>query len=256
MATTTREASPPNPPGASTRTRPRWWRRPWILPLGLATVVFLSFSVPPYLTLDPELSRFPIRDDFPLHYPFMVTHIFAGSIVMLAVCLQVWPWLRQNYPAVHRWSGRTYVMIGIPLVGLPSLVLAPLSHSGLGGQVSNTLWGILWLTCTIVGYRMVRQRRYAEHREWMLRSFALIFAIAMNRLWSTAAVITLMPQLDTTFGGDQQMLIMIAGSTSSWLSWVLNLLIVEWWIQYRRRGRRTPSRQKARPAQEDATQPA
>lgn len=247
MNTPTAVAEPPAPRLPS-KQRTRWWQRPWILPLSLFTVIFLGFAVPPYATLDPELSRFPIREDLAWHYPLMVTHIFGGTIAMLAVCLQVWPWLRRHYPAMHRWSGRVYVFVGVPFVGIPGLILAPLGHTGFGTQVSTVLWALLWLGCTIAGYRMVRQRRYAEHREWMLRSFALILAIAMNRPWAVLCTMALMPQLDTTFGGDIDAMILAIAPTSAWLSWVVNLLIVEWWIQYRKGGgarRRTRSAQVA-----------
>lgn len=239
MATAVEERRTPSEPG---KARKSWWRRPWIVPLFLVVVLFLSFSLPPYFGLDPEQARIPIRKDVPWHYTMLVVHIFGGSVAVLAACLQVWPWLRKHYPTVHRWSGRAYVMVGIPFVGIPALFISPLSRSGFGGQVANTLWGILWLTCTILGYRMALKKRYAEHREWMLRSFALIFAIITNRLWGVAAGLALTPQLDTTFGGDTNMLVMVAGPMSIWLSWVTNLIIVEWWMQHTRhrtqRGRR------------------
>ncbi|WP_269082871.1 hypothetical protein [Allosalinactinospora lopnorensis] len=41
------------------------------------------------------------------------------------------------------------------------------------------------------------------------------------------------------------MIAAIAGSTS-WTSWVVNLLIAEWWIQYRRPGGRTAGDTPAR----------
>ncbi|WP_371786634.1 DUF2306 domain-containing protein [Streptosporangium subroseum] len=234
-------------PAARGRPRKPWWQRPWIVPLALVTVVFLGLSVPPYTTLDPALARIEPRADLPWHYPVLVVHIFAGTLAMVAVCLQVWPWLRRNHPGIHRWSGRVYVMIGVPFVGIASLFIAPLSRAGFSVAVANTLWGILWLSFTLIGYRMVRRRRYAEHREWMLRSFAMIFAIITNRVWSIICVIAVMPQLETTYGGDENMLMLAAAPAASFLSWTVNLLFVEWWIQYRRHGGRKPGTQAVRP---------
>ncbi|MGN9845664.1 DUF2306 domain-containing protein [Nonomuraea sp. H19] len=201
--------------------------------LALVSFAFLAFSLPPYLTLDPSQSRFPIRDDFAPHYPLMVTHIFFGTVALLASCVQVSTWMRQRYPAVHRWSGRAYVLGGVPLVGVPALIIAPLSHNGFGAQVGNTFWAFLWLFSTIAGYRMARQRRFADHQAWMIRSFALIWAIVLNRLWAVLCVLPLIPQLDTTFGGDQQAMIQAAAGPSIWLSIVVNLIIAEWWLQRR-----------------------
>ncbi|OOC53489.1 MULTISPECIES: DUF2306 domain-containing protein [Nocardiopsis] len=225
-------AAPPtptaDPPG------PRWWRRPWILPLALFSLAFLGFALPPYAGLDPEAARFPIREDVPWHYPVMVTHIFGGAVLTLLVILQVWPWLRARHPAVHRWSGRTYVMFGVSFVGVPALLIAPLSHTGISGQASSVVWALLWLSCTVLGYRMARRRRYAEHREWMLRSFVLLFGIALNRPVVFLFILIAIPQLDTTFGGDTDAMAMAIAPASSFLSWVLPLLFVEWWIKYRR----------------------
>lgn len=88
-----------------------FFERPWIASLGVLTVVFLAFTLPPYLGLDPSQSRVPIH--FPMHYPMLVAHIFFGSVALSTACLQVWKWLRQHYPAVHRWSGRLYVFAGV-----------------------------------------------------------------------------------------------------------------------------------------------
>lgn len=78
---------------------------------------------------------------------------------------------------------------------------------------------LLWLPITIAGYRMARQRRFAEHREWMIRSFALTTSIVVNRLWLVLLLLVLWPQLDTTFGGDQTAMINTAAGASVWLSW-------------------------------------
>ncbi|GLW12367.1 hypothetical protein Misp01_74950 [Microtetraspora sp. NBRC 13810] len=55
---------------------------------------------------------------------------------------------------------------------------------------------LLWLGSTAAGYRMARRRRFAEHRRWMLRSFALTFSIITNRIWGMIVVLTLGPSLE------------------------------------------------------------
>lgn len=213
--------------------------RSWAPVLALVALIFVAFALPPYLGLDPDGARVPIREDLWWHYPLMVTHIVFGSIALLASCIQISPAIRGRWPIVHRWSGRAYVLGGIPLVGIPALVIAPLSHSGFVTQVSNVMWALLWLGTTIMGYRMVRAKRYAEHRVWMVRSFALIWGIVMNRLWIGPLVLLAMPA-----GMDDDTMLIAVGGTSSWMSWVVNLLIAEWWLT--RRGSTGRSR-KTRP---------
>jgi uncharacterized membrane protein YozB (DUF420 family) len=209
----------------------KWWRRPWVAPLMVLTVAFLAFSVPPYLTLDPAQSRLSIRENAPLHYPVLVAHILFGSVALIATCLQVWPWFRGRYPVAHRRIGRIYVFAGV----LPSALLAiPTSvygHSGLSGSIGNLLLACTWLATTVAGFRMARQRRFAEHRRWMIRSFALTASIITNRVWIVLWIIILSPQLSTTFGGSEVALRQTVSGLSGWLGWVVPLLIAQWWLE-------------------------
>ncbi|MGH3910200.1 MAG: DUF2306 domain-containing protein, partial [Pseudonocardiaceae bacterium] len=211
----TAAGEPPGLPRGKSRSR-RQLR--WFVPLAVLLVAFVAFSLPPYLTFDPSQSRLPAtRDGFPLYYPLLVTHIFFGSVALLAGSLQVWPWFRQRYPAVHRMSGRVYIFGGVLPAGIAVLGVAPLSSTGFVSQVGNTMLALLWLPITIAGYRMARQRRFAEHREWMIRSFALTTSIVVNRLWLVLLLIILWPQVNTTFGGDETAMINTAAAASVWL---------------------------------------
>jgi uncharacterized membrane protein YozB (DUF420 family) len=224
----------------------KWWRRPWVAPLMVLTVAFLAFSVPPYLTLDPAQSRLSIRENAPLHYPVLVAHILFGSVALIATCLQVWPWFRGRYPVAHRRIGRIYVFAGV----LPSALLAiPTSvygHSGLSGSIGNLLLACTWLATTVAGFRMARQRRFAEHRRWMIRSFALCTSIVLNRVW----LIVLMAGVAPALASNEAELAVLTEQSivaSIWLSWVVNLLLAEWWIERTRKPKRrvAPTKESA-----------
>ncbi len=222
--TTTTPTHPPRPPEAI-----RWWRRPWIAPLAIITAIFLATALPRYVGLDPTLSLVP-TDRGPAFYPALVTHILAGSVMLSAAVLQLWPWLRAHHLRVHRWSGRVYVATAL-LTGLAALVTAQFPSAGVGQQVANTFLGILLLTFTLLGYRAVRQRRFADHREWMIRSTALAFSIVANRFWSTFLIAVYVPGAftdpDIGFGAPE---IEGAAIASAWVSWIVNLMFAEWWI--------------------------
>jgi uncharacterized membrane protein YozB (DUF420 family) len=233
---------------AAPRPRPapvpvRWWQRPWILPLALFSLTFLAYSVPPYLSLDPADARLTVPETPAWYFPALITHIFGGTLLTVLVILQVWPWLRTRYPAVHRWSGRTYVLAGIPLVGIPALLIAPFSSTGFGTQVSNTIWAVLWLAFTVLGYVMARRRRFADHREWMLRSFALIYGIAFNRVVMLVLLPLMLMQVEAgTIAADGHSMALAGAAPASFLSWIVPLLFVEWWLKYRKpRRRRRPA---------------
>ena len=203
-----------------------WWRRPWVFPLGVVTIGFLIYALPPYITLDPETARLPVPPHSPFFYPVLVTHVFLGSIMLCCATLQIWPWLRRRHLRVHRWSGRVYVLTAIP-VGLAGILVAQFPHGGPVQQIGNSMLGLLFLTCTISGYRAIRQRRIADHRQWMIRSFALAFSIVANRIWLVICMLVL------GFSGSG---LIAAIGVSTWMSWVVNLLIAEWWLHRRSTG--------------------
>jgi uncharacterized membrane protein YozB (DUF420 family) len=151
-------------------------RRPWIVPLALLTVIFIAYAVPPYLTLDPAQARTQPMPPDASYYPLLVTHIFLGSVALLAACLQVWPWVRRSHLAAHRWSGRVYVTAALS-ASVCVMIISPMGLYGANQRVANTMLALLWFGTTLAGFRAVRHGRYDDHRQWMLRSFALAFSI-------------------------------------------------------------------------------
>ena len=209
--------------------------RPWsVAPLLVLVVAFVAFSLPPYLTFDPAQSRVPIAGTGPGYFPMLVGHVLFGSVAILTCCLQVWPWLRARYPDVHRRIGLVYVFGGVLPGGLLGLILGAQTPFGPVLRASNVLLALVWLTVTLAGYRAARQYRTAEHRRWMTRSVVLTLSIISNRVWAVVWVITLSPQLATTFGGSEVLMIQTIAGLSGWLGWVLPLVLTEWWLDARR----------------------
>jgi uncharacterized membrane protein len=219
------------PPDRAVPGRTRWWRRPWVGPFAVVAVTFVAFSLPPYLTLDPGQSRVPRPDGFPPHFPLLVGHVVFGSVALLTCGLQVWPWFRERYPTAHRRVGRVYVLGGVLPAGVLGLTIGAMTPFGPVARASNVLMATLWLAITITGFRMARQGRYVEHRRWMIRSFALTASIITNRVWGAVGVITLSPQLETTFGGDETLLVHAIAGMTTWLGWTIPLLLAEWWLE-------------------------
>ncbi|WP_226363949.1 DUF2306 domain-containing protein [Pseudonocardia abyssalis] len=215
------------------------------LPLGVLTVVFLGYALPPYLGLDPARARLPLPD-LPWFYPALVLHIACGSVALLTATVQVWPRLRRTHPVVHRTSGRVY-LAAVLVGGVAVLGVAPFGLSGgPTAQVANTMLGLLWVLTAVAGHRAARQPRFAAHREWMLRSVALTFSIVANRFWSTVCVLVFAPSVTSGGPVDAAELAQAVG-VSTWLSWVVNLLVVEWWLQRTRSPAPRPVRERVGP---------
>jgi uncharacterized membrane protein len=232
MTTTDKPVSP-----SGTRRATAWWRRPWVFPLGLIVTVFLVYSLPPYLGLDPAESRIPPPEGVGWYYPVLVAHIGLATIAMVTCSLQIWPWLRQKYPAAHRRTGRVYVFAGAIPASIAGFAIAIVSPFGPVGSVSSVLLAMLWFGCTVQGYRMARARRFGDHRRWMIRSFVLCMSIISNRIWGVLWATVLAPQLDTTFGGSELAMGQAIAGLTTWTGWVIPFRIAQWWLE-RGRGRR------------------
>jgi hypothetical protein len=210
-----------------------------VAPLLVLVVAFVAFALPPYLTGDAGQSRIPIAGTGPGYYPMLVAHVVFGAVAILTCCLQVWPWLRARHPAVHRRIGLAYVFAGVLPAGVLGLILGAQTPFGPVLRASNVLLATVWLVVTIAGYRAGRQYRTTEHRRWMTRSTVLTLSIISNRVWAAVWAITLSPQLATTFGGNEALLIQTIAGLSGWLGWVLPLVVTEWWLDATRA---TPAR--------------
>lgn len=196
----------------------------------IIAIAFIAFSLPPYLTLDPGRSRIPPPEGIAFYYPLLVSHVLFATVAMLTCCVLIWTWFRERYPAAHRIIGRVYVFGGAIPAGICGLIIGALSPFGPVLRASNVLLAILWLIFTISGFRMGRQHRFFEHRRWMIRSFALTMSVISNRVWAVIMIVVLMPQLNTTFGGSELLMIQTVAGLSGWLGWTIPLLIAEWWL--------------------------
>jgi uncharacterized membrane protein YozB (DUF420 family) len=227
-------------PSTTNAPRRAWWRRPWIVPLLMVAAAFLAFSVPPYLTFDPSLSRLEPPEGNHAYYPLLVAHVLFGAVAMATACFQIWPAFRARHRRGHRITGRIYVFGGVLPAGLLGLYIGWHTVAGPSVRVANLVGSALWLTVTIIGLRMARQRRYGDHRKWMSRSFALTMSIILSRVINVIATIALTPQVDTTFGGSRELMQYSALSIGVWLSPLLLLLLTEWLLDRRKPAARRP----------------
>ncbi|THV26755.1 DUF2306 domain-containing protein [Glycomyces paridis] len=234
MAATT-TATRPEP---ATPPKPKWYRRPWIVPLFAVAGLFVAARLPFYLTFDTGDSLVDLQEAFPeTHYLMLSGHILFGSVAIIACSMQVWPWLRQHHPKVHRVTGRVYVFAGVLPSGLFALVVSIVSVIGPAGKIGNVFLALAWFATTLFGLVAARRHRFQDHRRWMIRSFALCWSIVVNRVWLVLVMLVLLPFQDSYYGGDMDAVIEDAAVASIWLSWIVNLMIAQWWLD--RRPRRT-----------------
>lgn len=194
---------------------------------------FIAYSLPPYLSLDPARSRIAPPAGFPSYYPLLVGHVVFGSIAMVGGCLQVWRWFRRRFPVLHRRIGYLYVFGGVLPAGLMGLTLGAMTPFGPVLRASNVLLAIVWLGVTFAGFRAARRGEYDVHRRWMIRSVVLTLSVITNRVWAVVWFLALSPQLATTFGGNEALLVQTIAGLSGWLGWTIPLLAAEAWLEAR-----------------------
>jgi hypothetical protein len=110
-----------------------------------------------------------------------LTHMIVGPIALLAGPWQFFPGLRARRPAVHRWTGRTYVAACM-VSGVGALFTAPFASGGPVASIGFTALAILWLGTTFAGWRMAVARKFELHRILMRFSYALAFGAVTLRI--------------------------------------------------------------------------
>jgi hypothetical protein len=150
------------------------------------------------------------------HWLRFASHFVFGPLALAVGPFQFLTGLRLRRPRLHRALG--YVYCGsILIAGVGSLMLAPSSFGGLTTHLGFGTLGFLWLVATAIALWHARSRRFAEHQRWMLRSFALTFGAVTLRLWIPIFMIQ-----GYSFEATYQAV--------AWISWVPNLVLVEWWM--------------------------
>jgi uncharacterized membrane protein len=193
----------------------------WVI-MTLACVT-ITVIVSRYLTFDPEV-YFPQQLEPYLQHEFALgVHVLSGILALLIGPLQFVRRLRHRFVPVHRFMGATYVASATAL-GVTGLILAPTAYTGLVASAGFTVLDLLMLFTTWTAVRMIMAGRYGEHRRWMIRSFSLIMAGVMLRVWSPiydglAAVGIVDFSFETAY------------AAIAWLCWVPNLLLAIWFTR-------------------------
>src|SRR5687767_1315087 len=152
----------------------------WVV-MALACVL-IALIVSRYLTFDPEV-YFPAQREPYLQHEFALgVHVLSGMLALLIGPFQFVGRLRRRFVRVHRFMGATYVGSATAL-GVSGLILAPTAYTGLVASAGFTVLGLAMLFTTWTAVRMILAGRYGEHRRWMIRSFSLIMAGVMLRVW-------------------------------------------------------------------------
>jgi uncharacterized membrane protein len=200
----------------------RWLAKPgWVIMtlLSLAAMYFVAR----YLAFNPE-TYFPEQREVYMRLEFVLgVHVLCGILALAVGPLQFLGWIRRRFIRVHRFMGATYIASCTGL-GLSGLVLATVSYPSWVTSLGFGLLGLSMLFATWTALRMVLSGRIGDHRRWMIRSFSLIYAGVMLRLWTL-----LYDELSNA--GLVSFSFATAYTWIAWLCWVPNILIAIWFTR-------------------------
>jgi uncharacterized membrane protein len=156
-------------------------------------VIFLAFIglavatrrtvvlIKPGALSSPKNPAADLDEHFASERALVLTHILPAMLFMLVGPLQFVRGLRARYPQVHRWSGRIFLAASA-VVGISGLRLAfGKTIGGVDEKAAIALFGTFFLISLGKALWHALRREFAQHREWMIRGYAIGLAVATIR---------------------------------------------------------------------------
>ena len=214
--------TPPAAPPARSTDRPGvgWW----LVVAGASLIALYALA---YVVLGDRMYPPNLVDSFRARPWGIYPHALFGAVAMALGPFQFRRDMLVKRRPLHRTLGKIYVVSAL-LVGAAGLYMAFYSYGGLDTHLGFGGLALATLFTTTSAWLAVKARRFVEHREWMIRSYAMIFAAVTLRLQ--------MPLLAIATQGDFDVMYAIV----AWSCWVPNLIFAEWWI------RRSAARERPR----------
>jgi uncharacterized membrane protein len=118
--------------------------------------------------------------------PFLIIpHAVCGVAALLIGPFQFSSRMRLGHLKLHRVLGRVYV-ISVLIAASFAMVLANYRHQP-GGEhfgVAVRIQAAAWVITTTAAFLTARNRQIQQHREWMVRSYAVTFTFIGTRVFS------------------------------------------------------------------------
>lgn len=149
-------------------------------------------------------------------------HFVTALPAAIVGALQFSSGLRAAWPKVHRWLGRTYVVLVLPSA-VAGFWLACVTDDP-GSRLPAAILAVLWFGFTLGGWLRARAGDYVSHRLLMIRSYALIFVFIWSRIDADPAFAPLWAWIK-----DPNELM----GNQAWFGILVPILLVEAWLSWR-----------------------
>ena len=160
---------------------------------------------------------------FANHATLTLAHILPAMLFMVLGPLQFVRSLRSKHPQIHRWSGRIFLTASA-VVGVTGLTMSfGKTIGGVDEKAAIALFGTFFLIALAKALWHALRGEFAQHREWMIRGYAIGLAVAtirpiMGTFFAAAVIRGHAPDLHQFFG------------TAFWIGFTLQTIAAEVWI--------------------------
>lgn len=179
------------------------------------------------ITQHPEWGIGKVDDvRFARHASFTFAHVISAFVFVVLGPWQFVPRIREKKLWLHRWSGRVFVLAAT-VAGVSGLLLGfttALEFGGMSEAAPIFVFAPILLFSLGKALFHILRREVAQHREWMLRVFAIGLAAGTDRIIALPFLLSpAVRQAPQDFIG-----------ITFWMAFTLNLLAAEVWIRYTR----------------------
>lgn len=157
--------------------KPLWLKRALWITMAAMTLSVIFYSEIPLLRQRTERAYL---DTIPW---LIVPHAIGGVIALLSGPLQFSSLLRRRNPRFHRVLGRVYVLSVIIAAPL-AIVMSNHRHDprAIYFVAATIVQAGIWFLVTAAAFLTARNQHFQQHREWMVRSYAVTFTFVGTRV--------------------------------------------------------------------------
>lgn len=125
--------------------------------------------------------------DYPMYHRYrlqviadralLIPHTIAGTLALLIGPINFSSRIREGHRRLHRNLGKLY-MVSVLVGAATGIALA----SGRPGLPGTAMQATAWVVCTTAAFITARNRHIIQHRQWMVRSYAVTFTFVSSRV--------------------------------------------------------------------------
>jgi uncharacterized membrane protein len=127
--------------------------------------------------IDASAAVWPRYEPIRLH---LIPHGVGGAFALVIGAAQFSSRLRRKHRRVHRFLGKVYIISNFVLA--PVAVLMALKISPWFMTVFTIVQAAALMAFTAAAYWSIRHKNVAQHREWMMRSYAVLLLFLEGRV--------------------------------------------------------------------------